>query len=1263
MQTEGAEGLAGMGPDHPASGAQESLWFLDQTVADPAISHVAFGLRLVGRLHRGALEESFRLSVRQHEILTTRFIWTESTGLRQRVQPGIPVPFDIQDLQDLKDAAQAERLAAAKTAFAHAPFDLAQGPLIRTRLFILGPELHVLALCIHHIVFDAWSYSVFLATWQEHYRSLCQGMAPVLPVSGPAFGEVTQRQQARLEGSHLQRLQNHWARHLTGAPACLTLPMDRTPEKGAGRIPLSVSPELTAALKTFAQSQKGTFFMALLTGFSLLLSRLSGQEDVVVGTPVAGRALKDTWNQVGYFVNTLALRTDLSGAPTLRELFARVRETSLQGMAHQDLPFDQVVRLLNPGRAKEHTPLFQAMLVLHNVPHREGAFLDLETFPEAIHPGATAFDLTLVWSDASGGLEYRADRFSEASATRMARQFVRILETLIQAPDLPIDQVSLLDAQEAEAERTRGRGETHPLPNESVHAAIVRQAMLRPDAIAAMHQGRALTYAQLEHLSRQVAAVLRSKGITEGTPVGLLMHPGLEQLVGQLGVLRAGGAYVPLDPEHPSDRIRQVLDASGAPWLLTHGSLVPRLAAIGKQALVLDLDMLAPLQAPITWEDVRSEDTACILFTSGSTGRPKGVMVKHRGLVNILTCLQDLLRVGPEDRTLGMTALGFDPSSMERLLPLRCGGRVELLDRAAVVNPLALKEAIARVSPTLLVGAPALWQLLQQADWRGDGRVKVLCGGETLQPAVAAYLLEQAGEVWNQYGPTEATILSTCHRVSAQDLPDIPIGTPVWNTGIQVLDARLQPVPPGVAGEICISGDGLAHGYLGLETETRARFPEDPAAPRLRLYRTGDLGRWNPDGTLAYLGRVDHQIKLRGYRIELEEVEAVLLRHAAVLQAAADVRRDAEGDHLVAFLVARPGQVLDPEVLRGHAKTALPPYMVPSQFFVLPQLPLRNGKVDRELLRATPLPRLTRTQERVDPRGPTEQMLLDIWRELLGRDDFGILDDFFELGGHSLLVMRLAARVEQVFGRRLAPAVLFERATIYNLGLALLESVEQKESASEVLQAGDPQKTIFYLHGDLPGLGLYCRGIVRHLDPAWTFTVIHPAGMGGQPPAADFDTMVTDHVALIRALQPVGPYRIAGFCNGASEALEIARRLSAQGETVARVALVAPDRPRTGPAVTGPREAALEGSTEALQVALASLIRAVASHVPQPYTGPVSVLLPDTPPPPEPALGWDRLLPDLDVRTIAGDHVTCLASPTLGTQLAEAFGAMRQVLS
>lgn len=1239
---------------HPATPAQESLWFLDRTLQDRAIYNIPFARRLEGPLDVEALAQAFRMTVAQHNALTSRFIWDEVRGLFQETQPD---RSPLLEVLDRRVAADPEIQAELHDLARHA-FDLTCGPLIVAKLLVLGPGRHILAFCVHHIVFDAWSYQVFLDTWRAHYAGLCASEKPQAPAPALPFGRWAALEQARLTDSVLQPLERYWKQHLDGSPGLLTLPTDR-PRQGAlgahaGMVRLHLQPDVLKGLTAFARGERGTLFMALMTAFQLLLSRLSGQDDVVVGSPVAGRSRQETWGTVGYFVNTLALRVKLSGNPTVRELFRRVRTTVLEGLAHQDLSFERLVRLVNPARTQDHTPLFQAMLVLHNVPKQDGSFAGLRETPLSVGTGATAFDLTLAWYGQEGMLEYRSDLFETATIQRFATQFQRVVEAMVRAPDQPIQSLPLMEPAEVEQEWSRGRGDSHPVPDEGVHAAFLRQASLRPDSRAASHGDRHLTYAQLDHLSGQVAAGLAAQGIRRGSAVGLLLHPGLEQLVAQLGILRAGAAYLPLDPEHPGERIRQMLTEAQAPLLLTHAPLQSRVAGLGARALSLDLEGLAKLAGVPPADAIHAEDLACILFTSGSTGRPKGVQVRHGGLVNILTGLEHTLRIGPGDRTLAMTALGFDPSSMERLLPLRCGGTVELLDRATVVDAFALKATLDRARPTLLVGTPALWQLLQQAGWVGDGHVKILCGGEALLAPVAEYLLAQAGEVWNQYGPTEATILSTCHRVEASDLRDIPIGRPVWNTHVLVLDDQLQPVPPGVTGEICIAGEGLALGYAQREAETRARFLEVPGLGR--LYRTGDRGRWRSDGTLAYVGRSDHQVKLRGYRIELEEVEAAYRSHPSVLHAAADVREDPP--RLVIFLVPQPGQSLDPLALQKHAKACLPAYMVPSQAFALQALPLRNDKLDRESLHAAPLPPPPGAPDRMAPRGPTESLLHQIWAELLGRDDFGITDDFFDLGGHSLLVMRLAARIEQVFGRRLPPAVLFQQATILHLGLTLRENAEQAEEQPWVqVQQGDPFRNIFYLHGDLPGLGLYSRALARHLDPSWSLTVIHPAGMAGQPLATDLRTMAADHSALIRRLQPEGPYRLAGYCNGAEEALEIATQLSRAGHTVERVVLVAPNAPRIEPTQPGPREAALEGGNDAIELALGALIRAVAAHVPTPYAGPVTFLLPDSPPPAEPTLGWDRLLPDLETRLVEGDHVSCLSSPTLGMRLAEAFGA------
>jgi amino acid adenylation domain-containing protein len=1260
-----ADGTVGAGGVclHPASLSQEALWFLDQTLPEPAIQNVPFQIRLEGPLRRPALASSLAQMVERYEVLRTRFRWV-GTELQQEVLAQAAPDIAELDLRALAGDAQEQALAAAALGFALHRFDLAEGPLLRLLVVSLAPESHVLVLVVHHIVFDGWSLHLFMEAWRTLYRDLCLGQAPSLVPLASQFGAHARSQRLRLPDLGSQA--DYWRQHLTGAPGLLELPTDRprplVQAYESGRLTWTLTKDQTTALKALAQGCRATLFIALLTGLQVLLSRLSGQEDVVVGTAIAGRPSHAAWDQVGLFMNTLALRADLSGDPTLREAVLRGRQAALNGYANQELPFEHVVKLLNPPRNAGHAPVFQVLFVMPSGARNPGTFLDLEERWESVAVGMSMFDLAFNVVDTgdgiSGHLDYAKSLFDRASAERLLLQYQHLLEAMVENPDQRLSELVLNSADQLRQPEA-SVGAEHPLPFEGLHEKFLRQVVLRPEATAVTFRGGSLSYGALEQLSGQVAAGLQARGIGPGVPVGVLFETCLEQVVAVLGVLRAGGMYVPLDPRQPIERLRFALADTAMAWVLSDRESVDALPAGSVKALCLDLGALAAAGRAHPVAVSVAEAPACVLYTSGSTGHPKGVVVRHRGMVNILEFMEDLLAMGPGKRVLGLTPISFDISGLERFMPLRTGGQVDLVDRPTAGNPEALADLIRRLDPDILQATPATWQLLSQVKWRGNPGMKILCGGEAINAQVAEYLLAQAGAVWNVYGPTETTIWSTFHRITPADLPEVPIGRPVWNTRVLLLDGRLQPVAPGVAGEICLAGAGLAEGYLHLDEQNHARFPEDPNCPGERIYRTGDRGRWRADGTLAYLGRIDNQVKIRGYRIELEEIEVVLSRHPAVIQAVVDVREGPLGPRLVAFMVTRPSAIVSRMSMQAFLKDHLAAYMVPDQFFRKDHLPLRNGKVDRAAIHRIAIDLEIGAATYEPPRSPTECLLAQIWEELLQTEKVGILDDFYDRGGHSLLVVGLVDRIEQVFGRRLPLASLFSGMTVESLALSLLAEGPHAADLPWIQVHEGAGDTLFFFHGDLGGGGLYCRPLAGHLGDR-SLVAIHPHGTVGQAPAVSIAAMAADHLDLIRRLQPQGPYLLGGFCNGALEALELAAQLVDQGETVQGVVLVAPP----GPRAEGEPELVVRPETLAemalapapMREAMSAIYTAVAQHIWRPYAGPLAMILPECD---VAAVGnWKNLLPQLRLFAVPGSHITCLASNSLGPSLRSGLDAM-----
>ncbi|HEV2734556.1 MAG TPA: amino acid adenylation domain-containing protein, partial [Longimicrobiaceae bacterium] len=794
-----------------------------------------------------------------------------------------------------------------------------------------------------------------------------------------------------------------------------------------------------------------TLFMTLLAGWAAVLSRLSGQRDVVVGTPTANRGRREIEGLIGFFVNMLPVRVELAGSPTVAELLGRVKRRALEAQQHQDIPFEQVVELVQPVRSLAHSPLFQVMFAWQNAPRGSLELPGLEPAPLPGAPQETAkFDLSLSLQEAGGriggGVTYATALYEAATAERWLGYLRRVLEGMAADEGQEVDRLPLMgEAERRQVVEEWNRTEAEYPDGRCVHELFEAQAERSPDATAVVHGDRALAYAELNARANRLAHHLRGLGVGPDARVALCVERGPEMVVGMLAVLKAGGAYLPMDPAHPGDRLRYML-ADGAPVVvLTQAALRERFAAVERPVVELDTGAAAWAGLPDTnppRAGLGPEHLAYAIYTSGSTGRPKGVMVAHRGVVNLLWSMRGTVAVEPADRFLSVTTISFDIAALEILLPLVCGARTVILDQAEAADPARLGAALAGHGATVLQATPATWRMLVEAGWEGREGLRALCGGEALPVALAARLRERVGELWNVYGPTETTIWSSVERIGAPPYgarASAPIGRPVANTRIHVLDGAGDPVPVGVAGELFIGGAGVARGYLGRPGLTAERFVADPFSgePGARMYRTGDLGRRLADGAVEFLGRGDDQVKVRGYRIELGEIEARLAAHSGVRQAVVAAREHAPGDtRLVAYYVG--ADAVEAEALRTWLAGSLPEYMLPAAYVRLDALPLTpNGKTDR---RALPAPEEDAYARRghEEPATATEVELAEIWGELLGVEQVGRWDNFFELGGHSLLVHRLVQRMRRR-GLHAEVGAVFTTPTLAELAAAVGE--------------------------------------------------------------------------------------------------------------------------------------------------------------------------------------------------------------------------------
>ena len=1046
----------------PASFSQRRMWLIQQF--DPAAAaayNVPISIRLRGALDHDALHRAFDLVVRHHEAFKTTFIAIDGEPM-QRI--GALQPADI-ELLDLRAFDHAERHARAQSLFserAARAFDLEHGPLHRISLVRLDQEEHAVLWVMHHAITDNWSVALLVRELALAYDALCRHDEPALEPVPVEYADYASWQRSHVEQTLLEPQRQHWIERLTGlAPTALPTDHPRPLQatfRGA-RLSAPLSSTLLARLRQLSARESTTPFVVLLACFKLLVARYSRETDIAIGTPIANRTRFASEHLVGTLVNTLVMRTDLSGNPRFVDLLARVRATALDAYAHQDMPFDKLVEDLGASRGTLVHLLFNMLnapvgrLQLHGLQFEEFDFDRV----------AAQFDLS-VHIDAEVNrkvyLEYATDLFEEQTAGRILSNYLSLVEQVLDAPDRAITDYALVSAAElAVLRQWNDKTAVRTGPRTIAHA-LSAQVARTPHATALLCDGMQLTYAELDQRSNRLARHLRALGVGREHLVGLCVERDLEMVVAQWAVLKSGGAYVPLDPAYPEDRLGYMADDAQLSVLVTHSMHLSSIAWPRERTVLLDVDafrIAAHDDTPLASEpmlDCRAEDPAYVIYTSGSTGRPKGVAVPHRAVMNFLCSMAKQPGLAPEDRLLAVTTLSFDIAVLELLLPLTLGATVILARRTEAIDGDALIDLMNRQHATVMQATPATWRMLIESGWRGDPQFKALVGGEALPSDLADQLLERVGALWNMYGPTETTVWSTCERVFSER-DGISIGTPIDNTTVWVLDDQGGPCPIGAPGELCIGGEGVALGYLHRPELTAQRFVSDRFATNhgARLYRTGDLGRWRHDGKLEHLGRLDFQVKVRGHRIELGEIESALAGHPDVDHAVVVVREDRPGDaRIVAYVLAAGG--MPPHAsLRDHLRSTLPDYMLPQHYVHIAALPLLpNGKIDRRALpppseQATPA---LDSADMVAPQTPAERALAKIWCELLKLPQVSVTDNFFDLGGHSLLAMQAIHRIQAQLGVHLRPQqFIFE--TLRQIARSVEGSAQPPEANPETV--------------------------------------------------------------------------------------------------------------------------------------------------------------------------------------------------------------------
>jgi amino acid adenylation domain-containing protein len=1041
--------------EYPLSRSQRRLWFLNQLDPDNVVYNIAIALTIDGPLRREVLEKSLRLLVERHESLRTRFVPKDGVP-HAIVEDARDWQAEFVDYSFLPPDMQQDQVLSFAQEAARKRFSLDLESLFRAILLRKSPHQHVLVLVMHHIISDGWSMGVLAGEISSIYQSLAKGRECPLEPLRFQFRDFVAWEQRESELSYAADLE-YWQQQLGGDLPLLDLPPDHVRPAlqtfNGKRVSTYISPDLADQLQKVGRGQNATFFMVLLAAFKVLLLQYSGQEDILLGTPTAGRLKHDFEGLIGFFVNSLVLRTDLSGNPSFAELVQRVRKTSLEAFEHQSVPFDQLVEVLQPDRSLDRSPIFQVMFTLQNTPLPRLRLDDLEMKPLEFQSLQARYDLAVDVYLFEGkfrcDFEFNTDIYEEETVLQMQRHYLRLLNSVASAPATPIRSLSLLsEFERCQIVEEWNRTSVPANPYATVGEWFQAQAAKSPAATAVVFGERTLTYAELDAQSNKLASILRSHGVARRTVVGVFLHRSHEMVVALLGIIKAGGAYLPLDPQLPAQRIEFLIADAAVPLIVTETDLRDTLADSGAALLMID-QISESVEQPLT-NKPNPEDLAYLIYTSGSTGNPKGTEVSHGALVNLLASMLREPGLKSEDTLVAITTLSFDIAELEIFGPLVCGATLVVASSEQVLDPELLAGLLEESAATVMQATPSTWRMLVESGWMGRATLRMWCGGEALRPDLAESLLARGRELWNLYGPTETTIWSAAHRVKTGENP-ILIGRPIGNTRMYILDPEGQPVPVGVPGELYIAGAGVARGYWRRPELTETRFLPDPfdPVPGRRMYRTGDLARYRRDGQIQLIGRTDHQIKLRGHRIELGEVEVVIERHPEVLQAVVDLHGEGNGQQLIAY-IKQSGDSMGTGNLRSWLQELLPDYMVPSSFIALDEIPLTtNGKVDRKQL---PKPKASTRETSTpiaSPRNRLEEQLVQIWSEILGVDRVGVRDNFFDLGGHSLLLIRVHARLRQEFDSDVAVIDLFRFPTIESMASRL-----NRRSQSNAVAAG-----------------------------------------------------------------------------------------------------------------------------------------------------------------------------------------------------------------
>jgi amino acid adenylation domain-containing protein len=1056
----------------PLTYAQKRLWFIEQMESGSAAFNMSSAFRLTGRLDVAALCESLNEIVKRHESLRTTFMAIDGQPL-QIISPEQALEIPLVNLSDRPAAERDAEVMRLIDGEARQAFDLENGPLLRASILRLGEQEHVVSLTIHHIIADGWSISVFMRELAALYAALQEGKPAPLPELPIQYADYAQWEREHTESDRVRSQLEYWKTQFDGRLPVLDLPGDRprppVQSHSGARQALHLPAELVGSLKELSQRQGVTLFMTLLAAFQTLLHRYTNQEEICVGSPIAGRNRVETEGLIGLFLNTLVLRTDLSGNPTFEALLGRVREVALGAYANQELPVEMLIDALRPERHLSHDPLFQVMLILQNTPAPSLHLPHLSITPVEIDTATAKFDLTFDLAEGpqgiGGWIEYKTDLFDAATVARIGEHFRTLLEGIVRDPAQRIGELPLMNAAERRRLLVEWNDTQVDYPaGQGVHRMFEEQVNRTPKATALIFEGGQLSYADLNRRANRLARRLSALGVEANVPVGICLERSPEMIVALLATLKAGGAYVPLDPAYPAARLAFMLDDTRAPVVITQQRLAAAIPSAQTTILCLDADPLAVDEASEQnlSHETAPQDLAYIIYTSGSTGEPKGVKISHQSLAHFADAAAIAYEIGPQDRILQFASINFDTSA-EEIYPCLIKGATLVLRSSSMTGSIfEFLRACGEHKLTVLDLPTAYWHEIalrlgaETLSLPETLRLVIIGGERALPERLTAWRnrLGQSVRLVNTYGPTETTVVATmCELAGPAEVSagagELPIGRPIRNAQTYVLDRWSNPVPIGIPGELYIGGAGLAAGYLNRPELTRERFVPDPFSEETgaRLYRTGDLVRWRVDGQLEFLGRLDHQVKIRGFRVELGEVEAALSRHPAVSEAAVITGQESsDAKNLVAYIACKAPDAVTVGELQAFLKTQLPEYMMPSVWFVLDALPHTvNGKIDREALPTAGGARVGSEEAYEPPRTAVEEVLAGIWASLLGYERVGRHDHFFNLGGHSLLATLLISRVREAFDVEVPLRSVFEMPTVAGLAAVIEEATRKNE--------------------------------------------------------------------------------------------------------------------------------------------------------------------------------------------------------------------------